>query len=493
MKKLKKIISLTLSILMLISVLAVAPITSNAAQTDVQAVGTTYSGTTGDCSWSLDTSTGELTISGNGAMGSYLSSSTAPWYSYRSYIKTATISYGVTTVGQWSFYNCTSLTSVTIPSSVLSIGNYSFYYCTSLTSITIPSSITSIGSDVFNYCTSLTSVTIPSSVTSIGGYAFNYCTSLTSITIPSSVVSIGSDAFRCCTSLTSITIPSSITSIGYEAFYKCKSLEDVYYAGTESEWDNIYINSYNDPLTNATIHYSVSTNGEATTNIILGETTTSLIIGDEITYVCKLKSDSTIGCGQFTLNYPENLLEIKSVAFPLTSDAKYNYTENLTDELKFNFSNVITGYDFSVSAVLIEVVFNVKAAGEGKISLDKEVLSNMNDANVLNEAVFTETITASERDNNTTIAPATTIAPTTEVITDPIESTQETVVTEPAEVTQETFIIESTESTTVTYITEAITDATEEATATETTEPATDGTVAPTLPADGTFHVVVMV
>ena len=108
--------------------------------------------------------------------------------------------------------------NVTIPDSVTSIGNYAFYYCTSLTSVTIPDSVTSIGYDAFENCTSLTSVTIPASVTSIGYDAFENCTSLTSVTIPDSVTSIRNYAFYYCTSLTSVTIPSSVTSIGGYAF-----------------------------------------------------------------------------------------------------------------------------------------------------------------------------------------------------------------------------------------------------------------------------------
>ena len=120
--------------------------------------------------------------------------------------------------------NYSGVTTITIPSSVTynsvtysvtSIGEYAFYACDALTSITIPNSVTSIGEYAFRYCSSLTSITIPNSVTSIGRYAFSECKSLTSITIPNSVTSIGGDAFNFCTSLTSITIPNSVTSIGY--------------------------------------------------------------------------------------------------------------------------------------------------------------------------------------------------------------------------------------------------------------------------------------
>ena len=119
----------------------------------------------------------------------------------------------VTKIGNSTFYNCSSLTSVTIPNSVTSIGGYAFYSCSSLTSVTIPNSVTSIGAKAFRSCSSLTSLTIPNSVTSIGDYAFYICSSLTSVTIPDSVTLIGEYAFYSCSSLTSVTIPNSVTSI----------------------------------------------------------------------------------------------------------------------------------------------------------------------------------------------------------------------------------------------------------------------------------------
>ena len=91
-----------------------------------------------------------------------------------------------------------SASAVTIPHSVTSIGNFAFSSCTSLTSVTIPNSVTSIGNSAFSRCESLTSVTIPDSVTSIGDYAFQFCRSLTSVTIPDSVTSIGDYAFFGC-------------------------------------------------------------------------------------------------------------------------------------------------------------------------------------------------------------------------------------------------------------------------------------------------------
>ena len=142
-------------------------------------------------------------------------------------VTNAVIPDSITSIKNWSFYGCSSLTSMTIPDSVTSIGDYAFCDCSSLTSVTIPDSVTSIGRSAFYGCSSLTSVTIPDSVTSIGDYAFDGCSSLTSVTIPDSVTSIGNSAFRGCSSLTSVTIPDSVTSIGDYAFYNCSSLTSV--------------------------------------------------------------------------------------------------------------------------------------------------------------------------------------------------------------------------------------------------------------------------
>ncbi len=133
----------------------------------------------------------------------------------------------VTTIGDYAFGFCTSLTSVTIPGSVTSIGDYAFYFCTSLTSITIPGSVTSIGKYAFANCNTLTSVTMLEGVTNIGEDAFYDCPSLTNVIIPSSVISIEDFAFNSCSSLTSVNIPDSVTNIGAFAFAGCDSLTSV--------------------------------------------------------------------------------------------------------------------------------------------------------------------------------------------------------------------------------------------------------------------------
>ena len=179
-----------------------------------------YSGSCGyNASYTLDTATGILSITGTGAMADYSQYSDRPWNTQSSYIKTIKIADGITSIGRIAFSQCSNLTSVTIPNTVTSIGESAFIYCPSLTSIAIPNSVTSMGESAFYNCSSLASVTIGNSVTSIGRTAFHECTSLTSIIIPNSVTSIGYEAFYKCSGLTSVIIGNSVTSIGDRAFY----------------------------------------------------------------------------------------------------------------------------------------------------------------------------------------------------------------------------------------------------------------------------------
>ena len=291
----------------------------------------TKTGTCGtNLTYTLDTSTGNLTISGTGAMTNWNYGVDVPWYDNRSSIRTVVIANGVTRIGKYAFSNCSSLTSITIPDGVASIGSSAFSGCSSLTSITIPDSVRSIGEYAFYYCSSLTSVTIPDSVTSIGGDAFSYCRSLVSVTIPDGVTSIGDGAFSSCRRLTGIhvdasnpnytsvdgvlfdknkatliqapgalagayTIPDSVTSIGQSAFYNCSSLTSITIPDGVT---SIGVGAFSgcSSLTSITIPDSVTSIGQSAfsgcsslTSITIGNGVTS--IGDSaFSYCDSLKS-----------------------------------------------------------------------------------------------------------------------------------------------------------------------------------------------------------
>ena len=170
---------------------------------------------------------GTLTISGTWKMKNYNDTDKLSPVCRNSSVKKVVIEDGVTSIGDYAFYNCTSLTSITIPDSVTSIGYCAFNTCSKLTSITIPDSVTSIGNYAFKGCSNLSNITLSNNITSIGDFAFADCSSLTNITIPDSVISIGDFAFAWCSNLSSITLSNNITSIGNDAFADCSSLTSI--------------------------------------------------------------------------------------------------------------------------------------------------------------------------------------------------------------------------------------------------------------------------
>ena len=132
------------------------------------------SGTCGEhLKWKL-TDEDVLTITGTGEMYNWEAGDATPW-SPNSNIEQVIIGDGVTSIGDYAFSKCSSLTSITIPNSVTEIGWWAFSDCRSLKSVTIPNSVTTIGERAFSDCRSLKSVTIPNSVTTIGEYAFSDC------------------------------------------------------------------------------------------------------------------------------------------------------------------------------------------------------------------------------------------------------------------------------------------------------------------------------
>lgn len=158
---------------------------------------------------------------------------------------------------------CVNLKSVNIPDNASHFQNRSFGGC-SLTELILPNGITTIETGLFECCKSLTSILIPPSVTAIRSSAFSYCESLRNIVLPSGLKTIGVGTFRCCSALKSICIPDSVTSIEEMAFTGCPQIEDVYYSGTEDQWNQIHVGWYNECLTSARIHYN-STGPDKTT------------------------------------------------------------------------------------------------------------------------------------------------------------------------------------------------------------------------------------
>ena len=189
---------------------------------------------TGNCGdnvqYSFNHRTGELTLSGSGAMTAYETAAESP-FANRNNIKSVTVQSGVTLIGSCAFYRCSGIQSVTLADSVNTIGNRAFYDCQSLADINLGNGLTSIDYYAFYRNTAITRLVLPPSLTTVGDYAFSNCTGLADLTVSDGVQSIGKGAFTVCTSLTQITLPSSVTTVGMSAFEDCTSLASAVMSG----------------------------------------------------------------------------------------------------------------------------------------------------------------------------------------------------------------------------------------------------------------------
>ena len=314
--------------------------------------------------------------------------------------KNVIIPEGVTSIGEWAFYNCDSLESVVISEGVTTIGSEAFRSCSSLKSATIPATLNSIGSYAFSGCNiseftisedntsfiyidgviynkevtkivavldSVTELVIPNTVTdissafsgntnitkvtfepgsvlkSIGSSAFSSCSSLKRVVIPEGVTTIGSSAFNSCSSLESVVISSSVTAIGSYAFSHCSSLksvvipEGVTSIGYYAFYECSSLESIEIPSSVTTIDGWAFHNCDSLESVVIPEGVTT--IGDYAFYHCSLLESVVI---------PGSVTTIGSSAFSYCS--KLNIT--LSEENKsFIFDNGIL-YDNPVTQII---------------------------------------------------------------------------------------------------------------------------------------------
>ena len=156
-----------------------------------------------NCKWIFDEKTRTLFIKGEGAMKNYdfdeeQDKSSVPWNPFNEEIKHVVIDQRITTIGNYAFCNCTSLSSITIPDIVTTIESGAFFKCTSLKTITLPESVTIIGDKAFENCTSMTSLTLPENLKVIGSRAFYGCSQMKLLTLPNGELSVGESAFDEC-------------------------------------------------------------------------------------------------------------------------------------------------------------------------------------------------------------------------------------------------------------------------------------------------------
>ena len=186
---------------------------------------------TGSCgenlTYTLDTDTGLLTISGTGSMTEYYENTPVPWDSAA--VRTIIVEEGVTTIGNMAFGDCDNLENISLPSTIIAFnsgisvlcpfcmsqpdgvlytGNWAIGFRGNMPkTILFKEGTVGIAQAVFAW-RSLTSAEIPASVEYIGQYAFAYSDSLTDVTILNPNCDI-------CDNLGSLPFPETTTIHGY--------------------------------------------------------------------------------------------------------------------------------------------------------------------------------------------------------------------------------------------------------------------------------------
>lgn len=307
--KFRKLISVCLAVIMILSVLTVAPLTAGAAETDSESVGDTY--TNGDFEYTV-LDDGTASITGYNGSATELE------------IPSTLDGYKVTSIDECAFAGCTSLTSVTIPNGIAKIENLAFADCTSLENIYIPDSVTYIYSTAFDNTKWYNDQ--PDGLVYAGKVAYDYKGEMpenTSIILKDGTTIIQNSAFSNCTGLTSITIPSSVTEIGNMPFEDCTNLEEI-----DVDSNNIYYTSvsgvlYNKDTSNL-IKYPA---GKSENTFVIFDSVTE--IGDSAFRDCKSLVNITIpdsvtsigvsaflDCANLTsVTIPDSITEISMGAF----------------------------------------------------------------------------------------------------------------------------------------------------------------------------------
>ncbi len=412
----------------------------------------------------------------------------------------------------------------------------------------LPDTTTVIGYRAFENCIDLTQINIPASVERIRGFAFGGCTSLKRVditdlsawcdisfdtthanplcnsaslylsgeeikdlTIPAGVVSIGRNTFYGCTSVKSVTIPAEVTHIGGSAFGGCQNLTDVYYSGSESEWAQITIDYGNDPLTNATIHYSADNTTTTTTSAtsttlttttalceaIIGykietEERTAMAAGETVDISVYISATERLAGVGLSIGYNADALEvvateergwfatagISTVDIGTSGEMRFSVTE-ITDET--------VGENMEIAVVTLKALVDI-TANEGLRAMTMDVVLAQPSAGIVagvcedggirivdevttanTAATSTTTTTASVgTTTTTTLTAATTVVTetTSEAIT---TTTTSAVTTTTSTTTSATTTASMTETTQTTTTVPTVTSTTESATTTTST------------------------
>lgn len=120
-------------------------------------------------------------------------------------------------INEFAFSNCENITKISLNNNTIASATYTKNtnlgnrFGSGLKEIVLGDNITSLGEYAFYDCQSLSSVSLPNTLTNIGAFSFSNCSSLSSVTIPNSIATIGNSAFQNCNGISKV-ITNSLSS-----------------------------------------------------------------------------------------------------------------------------------------------------------------------------------------------------------------------------------------------------------------------------------------
>lgn len=165
----------------------------------------------------------------------------------------------------------------TVPEGTKKIADRAFLYNAGVTSLTLPDGLEVIGAGALLFNANITEMNLPDSLKEIGfqsmgaakfldgqiilpkdlkevyGYAFMN-TGMTEVVVSDGMTRLLDDTFLGCESLKTVYLPAGIKTMGPNVFEGCTSLTDIYFAGTQEQWEAIDTSSAQIP-SDCEIHY----------------------------------------------------------------------------------------------------------------------------------------------------------------------------------------------------------------------------------------------
>ena len=184
------------------------------------------------------------------------------------------ISSGVVSMGSKALKGCVNLKKITFPDTLVVVGSDPFSGCTALESIQVssnnrryaardgvlynkavsklilypparaetfyimPDTVKEVSSDAFSGVKTLKSMVLSSGMKTVPADSFTGIGTLTEVTFPQGVARIDAFAFSECPNLEQIMVAAGISLIDRSAFADCAKLKDVYFSGTQAQWNS---------------------------------------------------------------------------------------------------------------------------------------------------------------------------------------------------------------------------------------------------------------